>query len=355
MKATGSPGRACARALLIGSVLCTSTAGLSGRANAQWPIKTREHVDLWLTAFSELSEDTTAKVPIYRRSYLDQISVAQNQQGILTSLDSIHDGLQSRWDQSPKLANARVLALDAGTWEEMLAGIQGYVAPDPNKKHGKKTVTPDVQTRLSEYFPSNEDRDWLKELAQGLDGARTEFYHAWWVAEQRRRRPILAAADSLWRLTEPKLDHFLVATHQPAGEIIMSLPVDGDGITFKQADGRTSLAAPFPDSVADAADVIYVFAHVAARAVAEDALTASTTVSDRRNGIGDRYAQALSVVGGYMLLAKAAPELADGYARYYLRGLPLSGSDTLAELAVVFPLPNGIRDALSHQIDLDLK
>jgi hypothetical protein len=78
-------------------------------------------------------------------------------------------------------------------------------------------------------------------------------------------------------------------------------------------------------------------------------------VLERRNGIGDRYAEALGVRGGYMLLAKAAPELAAGYARYYLRGFPLSGTDADAALNVVFPLPNGIRDALSHQIDLNLK
>jgi hypothetical protein len=194
------------------------------------------------------------------------------------------------------------------------------------------------------------DREWLLNFEHGLDGARQQFYHGWWVAEERRRRPVLAATDSLWRLTEPKLDHFLAATHQPTGEIILSLPVDGDGITFKEPDGRTSLAAPFPDSVGDAAQVIYVFAHVAARAVAADAITAGTTVIERRAGIGDRYAEALSIRGGYMLLAKAAPELAEGYARYYLR-TSRPGSD----LAAAFPLPETIRDALSHQIDLELK
>ena len=112
-----------------------------------------------------------------------------------------------------------------------------------------------------------------------------------------------------------------------------------------------SLAAPFPDSIGDAAQVIYVFAHVAARAVAADALEAATTVSERRNGgVGDRYAEALSVRGGYLLLSKAAPDLAAGYAKYYLRTSP-PGRD----LEAAFPLPDAIRDALSHQIDLDLK
>src|SRR5581483_5905305 len=115
--------------------------------------------------------------------------------------------------------------------------------------------------------------------------------------------------------------------------IILSLPVDGEGLTFKEPSGRTSLAAPFPDSIGDAAQVIYVFAHVAARAAGTEAIEAATTVAERRNGgIGERYAEALAVRGGYMLLSKAAPDF-----------------------AAAFPLPDAIRDALSRQIDLDLK
>lgn len=324
---------------------------IPGRASAQWPIKTREHVDLWLTAFAELSTDSTAKVPSYRRTYLDQIAIAQNQQNILTALDSVHDGLQARWDQAPKLANARAVALDAGTWDELHAGIDLFLNPPADKKKHSKTPPPDVESRLPEYFSTPEDRDWLRTLDHGLQGARTQFYHQWWVAEQLRRRPILAATDSLWRLTGAKFDRFLAATHQQAGEIILSLPVDGDGVTFKEANGRTSLAVPFPDSIPDAPQVIYVFAHVAVRAAAADAVTAATTVAERRNGgIQDRYAEALGIRGGYMLLQKVAPELAAGYAKYYLRTSP-PGRD----LDAAFPLPDAIRDALSRQIDLELK
>ena len=333
-------------ALVIGCLMSP------GRADAQgWPIKTREHVDLWLTAFAELSEDTSAKVPVYRRSYLDQLALAQNQQNILTALDSVHDGLQSRWDHSPKLSEANVLALDAGTWDEMHSGIDLFLNPPTDKKKHGKNPPPDVESRLGDYFTTPEAREWLGNLDHGLQGMRTQFYHQWWVAEQLKRRPILIATDSLWRATEPKFDRFLAATHQPTGEIILSLPVDGEGLTFKEPSGRTSLAAPFPDSIGDAAQVIYVFAHVAARAAGTEAIEAATTVAERRNGgIGERYAEALGVRGGYMLLSKAAPELAAGYAKYYLRTSP-PGRD----LDAAFPLPDAIRDALSRQIDLDLK
>lgn len=328
-------------------VLLLILAVCANVASAQWPIKTREHVDLWLTAFAELSEDTTAAVPIYAHDYVDRLSLAQNQQGVLTALDSVHDGLQARWDQSPKLADARGLALDAGTWDELHTAIQQYLNPDDGTKRRKKTFTPDVQNHLIDYFAKSGDEEFLKNLDHGLDGAKQQFYHGWWIQEMLQRRPVLAAADSLWRLTEPKLQHFLDATHQSSGEIILSLPVDGEGVTFKEPNGRMSIAVPYPDSVSKVPRVVYVFAHIAARAVQDSALAASTSVSERRSGIGDHYAQAMEIRGGYLLLSKAAPEFADGYVRYYAR--------TSGDLAKDFPLPDAIRDALSHQIDLNVK
>jgi hypothetical protein len=55
------------------------------------------------------------------------------------------------------------------------------------------------------------------------------------------------------------------------------------------------------------------------------------------------------------MLQRAAPELADGYARYYLRSarLPVTG-DPMAALAAAFPLPDAIRDAIQRQIDVVL-
>jgi hypothetical protein len=311
-------------------------------ASAQWPLKTREHVDLWLSAFAELDEDTTATVPVFDRGYVDQLALAQNQRGVLTSLDSIHDRLQARMAINKDLRTARVLALDAGTWEEMNGAIQTFVTPEKERRRDRKAPTPDVEGRLSDYFTAPADREWLRELTAGLDGARAQFFHNYWVTEERQRRPVLAATDSLWRIYEPRLQRFLSATRQPAGDIILSSPVGRAGVTFRASDGRTVIAVPYPDSVADAVLPIYVFVHEVARAVATDAIAASTSISERRGGIASRYADAIAVRGGYMLLQKTAPELADGYARYYGAGVAL---------ATAFPLPDPTRDAVGRAID----
>ena len=63
--------------------------------------------------------------------------------------------------------------------------------------------------------------------------------------------------------------------------------------------------------------------------------------------MGDRYTSAAAVRGGALLLQRVAPELLPGYARYYLTAARRTiGSDPVASLAIAFPLPAAIRDAI---------
>ena len=72
-------------------------------------------------------------------------------------------------------------------------------------------------------------------------------------------------------------------------------------------------------------------------------------------GLADHYIAAGSVRAGAILLQKISPDLVDGYARYYLHSAnkPV-GANATASLALAFPLPDQIRDAISRQIDLVL-
>ena len=77
-------------------------------------------------------------------------------------------------------------------------------------------------------------------------------------------------------------------------------------------------------------------------------------MAEKRNGTGDRYASNALVRGGALMLQRAAPELADGYARYYLRSarVPFTTGDPMAALAAAFPLPDALRDAIQRQIEI---
>src|ERR1700730_8109079 len=51
--------------------------------NAVWPIKTREHVDLWLHGYALLQEDTTF-VPFFKRGYSTNMIVLKNKANVVT-------------------------------------------------------------------------------------------------------------------------------------------------------------------------------------------------------------------------------------------------------------------------------
>ena len=92
-------------------------------------------------------------------------------------------------------------------------------------------------------------------------------------------------------------------------------------------------------------------AHEAVFAVAQTAVNDNTTPTEKRNGVADRYQSAAAVRGGAMLLRRIAPELLDGYARYYVRAAGQTpSSDPMAQLDRLFPLPEVIRESIDRQI-----
>jgi hypothetical protein len=60
------------------------------------------------------------------------------------------------------------------------------------------------------------------------------------------------------------------------------------------------------------------------------------------------------VVGGYLLLRRIAPEIAEGYARYYLAvaQVPQGTGSIESALFEAFPLPQLIRDSIVRQIEV---
>jgi hypothetical protein len=85
--------------------------------------------------------------------------------------------------------------------------------------------------------------------------------------------------------------------------------------------------------------------------MATSAVTDNTTPNDRRSGVTDAFIGAAAVRAGYLLLERIAPDLAPGYARYYLReaAAPTTG-DLGAALINAFPLPEAIREAINRQL-----
>ena len=101
--------------LLLLAVTCLATPGtaqsrdtLPSRAD-QWPVKTREFVDLWLHGFALLTDDSS-QVPLFRRGYRDAVTVEKNRRGIVTDLDANADALRAHLVARPALAGAQFAA-----------------------------------------------------------------------------------------------------------------------------------------------------------------------------------------------------------------------------------------------------
>jgi len=140
------------------------------------------------------------------------------------------------------------------------------------------------------------------------------------------------------------------------------LPLDGEGRTISGAGGvgggssGNIVTVSFPARAQEAVEALYVFVHETAGTLAATAVNDNTTPNEKRTGVADRLQGAAAVRTGAILLRRVAPELADGYARYYLRAANAAsaGADAQAGLAATFPLPDGLRAAIERQLDVVL-
>ena len=89
-----------------------------GAPDQIWPVKTREHVDLWLHGFAMLQEDTTF-VPFFKRGYSTNMIVLKNKANVVTQLDANRDRLRARLVANPQLINAQFVPLSFSSWAEL--------------------------------------------------------------------------------------------------------------------------------------------------------------------------------------------------------------------------------------------
>ena len=152
------------------------------------------------------------------------------------------------------------------------------------------------------------------------------------------------------------LQRFLNNTQQSNGELILSLPLDGEGRTIAYSKLQNSVAVQFPDRPMAAIEAVYVFAHETVNAITNTAITDNVTPAEQRSGATARYAANANVRAGAILLQRAAPELAAGYMRYYLRSAGLSEptGDPSALFTSTFTIPDAIRDAITRQLEVVL-
>lgn len=357
------------RTLLSGAALALSAGVAAGQTaaapaspvrsgNVRWNVRTAEHVDLWLHGLALLLDDT-ARVPLFKRGYRAAMQAERARANVYTELDANRDRLRAQLAANPQLGlAAQFVPLPFSSFEQLRAAVTAFVDAGGDPRRARDQASAQAIAFLAGSFPNAADRDWLRLYTTALGDERDRFYHRYWTTLQQSRAGTLAAADSVWQqAVRPRIQRFLTGSQQSDGTLLLSPVLGGEGRTQPGTKSEAVVAADFPARPADAADASYAAAHEFVGAVVGPVVADNTSPADRRAGVDARYVSAGQVRAGLILLRRAAPELADGYARFYLRqaGLPVpNGPGAQAALEAAFPLPPAILDAVSRQLDVVL-
>ncbi|MHB1223016.1 MAG: hypothetical protein ACYC2G_03060 [Gemmatimonadaceae bacterium] len=324
-------------------------------SNAIWPLKTREHVDLWLHGYALLMNDT-AKVPLFRRGYADSIARRKAATSTVTVLDANRDQLRSQLAERPSLEQGQFVPLYFADWAELRRAGTVFLETNGNPSRASSPQLARMVAFLAGVYPTPADRDWLRLFLLGLDDEQVKFFQAYWSEQQEARAPVLAAVQTEWQArARPKLQGFLNNTRQNTGDIMLSLALGGEGRTVAGGSTESVVAVTFPATAAEADQAIHVFVHEVVGQVAQQAVEDNTTPAEKRDGVAAGLQSMAAVRGGALLLQRAAPELAEGYMEYYLNvaGVAAGTGDQAIRTTFerTFPLPTSIRDALARQLD----
>jgi hypothetical protein len=325
---------------------------MGGMRRPGWTVQKKEHIDLWLHGWALLQQDT-AKVPLFQRGYRDRVLAERRNAGVTTDLDANMDRLSAQLVQNPDIVNAQFLPLYFANLDDMRRMLLGFV-----ERQGRPGSTDDQRVAgfyhmLRSIFPTANDRDWLRVFVNSLTNEHERYYRNRWRAETEDRAAALRQAEALWRGNGSRFERFLVNTQQANGELVLSLPLGGEGRTTSIASGFSIIAVGFPPDSSRAAEMIYVFAHEAVGGMVASAISDQISPAEQRSGLGTQHQSSGAVRAGAILLEKAAPDFVEGYMRYYLAQVgENAGADVRAAFERVFPLPQAIADGIRREMEI---
>ncbi|MGE5730300.1 MAG: hypothetical protein ACM37U_00055 [Gemmatimonas sp.] len=340
--------------------LASSRTDASAQVGTQprpgWHVRTEEHVDLWLHGFALLTSDT-GHVPFFARGYKQEVTALKRQKNLVTQLDANQQQLSARFAANPALTNGQFLAMYFPSFQEIVNATDLFIRSSGNPRAASDPQMQQEIAILAASFSSPADRNWLRLFVQSLQDENTRFFHAYWTSEQQTRGAAFAQFNQQWiSQYYPKLSRFLNNTQQPAGDLILSIPLGGEGRTISDGKQSNVIAVEFPKTPEAAAEALYTFAHESVGRLVEEAIADNTTPAEQRSGATIGYSGNGAVRAGAVLLERVAPELVADYMRFYLQTLgktPPPG-DATAAFSAAFPIPQAILSAVTKQIDVAL-
>jgi hypothetical protein len=328
----------------------------SGQRPPAWRLATLEHVDLWLHGFALLTSDT-GHVPFFARGYKQRITSAKRQRNLFTQLDANQQDLSARFAANPALTNAQFVAMYFGSLQEIVSATDYFIRANGNPRAASDPQIQQQIALLAANFPSPADRNWLRLFVQSLQDESTKFFHGYWMSEQQARGAAYAAFRNAWDSRYyPKLSRFLNNTQQASGQLVLSLPLGGEGRTVNDGKQSNLIAVEFPATIDAAPEALFGFVHEAVAKLVGESIADNTTAAEQRSGVTVGYTGNGAVRGGALLLQRVAPELVPAYMRFYLAtlGQNAPSGDPSAAFAAAFSIPAAIVSAISKQIDVVL-
>jgi hypothetical protein len=334
----------------------STPAGPAPLVQTTWPVRTREHVDLWLHSYALLTTDSML-VPYFARGYRDRVVALRRQRNVSSQLDANRARLLARIELQPSLATGpQFIPFYFEWWDLMRQAFDLFARANGDPR---ATSDPTHQTYISilaASFPTAADREWLRLFVASVDDESRRFHHEYWGSEVRARAGVIARVDSLWqRQWRPPLQRFLNNTQQQNGELYLTLPLGGEGRTVHFGKLQNAVGVGMPTSRDDADLVLYTFAHEIAGTVASTAIEDNTTPAERRAGATTRFEQSAAVRAGALLLERTIPSAVPGYMRFYLQAVGRAApTDPRAAFATAFAVPDAVTTAISRQLEVIL-
>jgi hypothetical protein len=334
----------------------TTQSGAAPLVQTTWPVRTREHVDLWLHSYALLTSDSML-VPYFARGYRDRVVALRRQRNVSSQLDANRARLLSRIDLQPSLATGpQFIPFYFESWDQMRQTVDLFSRANGNPR---ATNDPTLQTYiniLAASFPTSADREWLRLFVASVDDESRRFHHEYWTAELRARAGVVARVDSLWqRQWRPPLQRFLNNTQQQNGELYLTLSLGGEGRTVHFGKLQNAVGVGMPAARDDADIVLYTFAHEIAGSVASTAIEDNTTPAERRAGATARFEQSAAVRAGALLLERTIPAAVPGYMRFYLQAAGRTApTDPRSAFTTVFSEPEAVTSAIARQLEVIL-
>jgi hypothetical protein len=321
-----------------------------------WPIQTAEYVDLWLHGYAMIMNDT-AKVPLFDRGYQGRMMERKRQLNVTTSLDANIQTLRDGLSKSQGVESGQFAVFNFASLDELVRVSKLFIQGEGSPQTVNDATTQQLFLVLRTYFRTVAEREWLRVFVDAIQDENTKFYQSYWNAQQIDRAAQRTAITNAWNNTyKARFQRYLRNERLIDGTFILSLPLGGEGRAVFNPQQGNGVATPFPEVGADAMAAIYVFAHEVTGNAAQRAIEDNLTPAEAREGTAAKLTPIAAVRGGAILLQRIAPELLQGYQRFYLHqtGATVPSGDPNAAFIAAFDLPQAVADGLAKQIDLVL-